>query len=135
MGERYPSGMKFPLCGLGIVAQFWRTNNLCKSSLGVICNMWLNSAVELIFQFVLGHFFPFLNYLYPTSAHRWPSACFSSLASRCSRQRVGGSPAASLPRRGSARLVPVSSRNKMDQQQRFLSPWFCRSCVIPPAAC
>lgn len=44
------------VCGLGILIQFWNTSNHCKGSLGVIWNMWLNSAVMLGFFF---SFFPF----------------------------------------------------------------------------
>lgn len=59
MWERYPSGIKIPLCGLGILIQFRNTSDRCKGSLGVIWNMWLNSAVMLFCVF-----FHFLNYLF-----------------------------------------------------------------------
>lgn len=51
MWESYPSGIKIPLRGLGILRQFRNTSNHCKGSLGVIWNMWLNSAVMLFFVF------------------------------------------------------------------------------------
>lgn len=57
MWKSYPSGIKIPLCGLGILIQFRNTSNHCKGSLGVIWNMWFNSAVMLFFLF----FFHFLN--------------------------------------------------------------------------
>lgn len=63
MWESYPSGIKIPLCGLGILIQFRNTSDRCKGSLGVIWNMWLNSAVMLFFFFFISFSF-FLSFFF-----------------------------------------------------------------------
>lgn len=65
--ERYPSGIKI-LCGLGFffsIKKFWNTSNPYKSSVGVIWNMWSNTAVVLVCACVL--LFPFVWTTFSTS--------------------------------------------------------------------